>query len=314
MQKQPGILRYLQKCVTDKERKESSDNDSKKMSPTSSHLKSDENVENEAEDISSTLEKTDNESSSKVAAKESIKVAEHGEDDYENKLVNQACELYNSLSSSESSSSPSVTHDAALHVYRSIVENYIRYTGPIFHMPNHIRLGQEFGLHFFEPRYRLLIAEVMEGWPSAQRGGPITADSNGNFPSFIYAYHNDLDPKSRAMIVQVRQVHIHNGGRADVLLVPVAHVQIEQVWVRPNTGRLHMATVVRLGKDESTKIEETAARRFHSSHRGLHADDGWDWDDREIEVGGVRGSIASVIAYLIAGHENRHFESNSDDE
>lgn len=208
-------------------------------------------------------------------------------------------------------------NNSALLVYRTIVNNYIRFTGPVFHMPNYIRLGQEFGLHFFEPRYRLLIAEVMENWPSAKRGGPITADANGNFPSFIYANHNRLEPPSRAMIVQVKQVHIHEGGRADVLLLPVAHVQMERVWERPNTGRLYMATVIRLGKEESSRIEDVIARRLHLSQRLLPMADpnGWDWDDSDVENGeGIRGSIASVIAYLVAGHHHHDFEANDNEE
>merc|ERR1712071_743661 len=98
---------------------------------------------------------------------------------------------------------------------------------------------------------------------------------------------------------------------------PVAHVQMERVWERPNTGRLYMATVIRLGKEESSRIEDVIARRLHLSQRLLPMADpnGWDWDDSDVENGeGIRGSIASVIAYLVAGHHHHDFEANDNEE
>lgn len=182
-------------------------------------------------------------------------------------------------------------------VYHSVVQNYIRFTAPVFYMRQNMRLGEEFGLHFFEPRYRLLIAEVMENWPSAIRGEPIVADKYGNFPSFIYVNYNSVAPSSRAFIVHVRQCYIHPGGRADVLLMPVAHVQLEHIWDRPNSGRLYMARAVRLGKAESQRTEDAFNRRFVTSRSALHMPEEWISSQSEI----LRGGLASIITYLVAG-------------
>ena len=177
------------------------------------------------------------------SAYDRIILPQYGDPDYEKDLIIQACQLVSELSSLESSGVIIDQHSLQLKkapayiIYRNVVNKYIRFTAPVFHMPNYIRLGHEFRLHFFEPRYRLLIAEVMQNWPeSSKSGGAITADRNGKFPSFIHANNNHLTAKSQALIVHVRQAHIHPSGRADVLLVPVAHVQIEKVWIRPNTG------------------------------------------------------------------------------
>merc|ERR1712150_50376 len=69
-----------------------------------------------------------------------------------------------------------------------IITNFVRIKSPLFYMPGITQLGKRFGLHFFEPRYRLLIAEVMAPFPaSARTGHPISANSSGSFPIFIYA-------------------------------------------------------------------------------------------------------------------------------
>jgi len=104
-------------------------------------------------------------------------------------------------------------HDAPLSenedckaLFRRIVDGYIKFSGPVFYMTGRVRIGQAFGLHFFEPRYRLLIQEVMADWPPEARQGSAIAAHNGRFPTFIYANVSPLAPTTPACLVQVSQV------------------------------------------------------------------------------------------------------------
>ena len=79
-------------------------------------------------------------------------------------------------------------------------------------------LGEPYELHFFEPRYRLLIAEVMKGYPeSAKSGGRIQ-----NPPIFVHANRGPLAPTTPATLVEVVRCEIFPDGRADVVLMPKA--------------------------------------------------------------------------------------------
>jgi len=142
-------------------------------------------------------------------------------------------------------------------VFRHILLSFFK--KPIFYMPGHVRLGQGFGLHFFEPRYRLLISDVMEPYPEFTRQGkPITADTlDGykSFPSFIYAFQEPLKPMSHACLVQVKQCVIHPDKTADVYLEPTAYVKVLKIWERPESGRLFYAQFNYIGKKEREELE-----------------------------------------------------------
>eukprot|EP00586_Coscinodiscus_wailesii_P019512 CAMPEP_0172504622 /NCGR_PEP_ID=MMETSP1066-20121228/180404_1 /TAXON_ID=671091 /ORGANISM="Coscinodiscus wailesii, Strain CCMP2513" /LENGTH=210 /DNA_ID=CAMNT_0013280895 /DNA_START=575 /DNA_END=1207 /DNA_ORIENTATION=- len=188
-------------------------------------------------------------------------------------------------------------------------------------MPGEARLNVEFGLHFFEPRYRLLIAEIMRPYPEdTKRGHPLSSSNdNGSRdegPVFIYANHAPLAPESPACLVRVKQCFIHPNGRADVFLVPVAYVWLESVWERENTGGLCYATILRMGEKETQMLEEEVEmmrerrRRFFDERR-LEVNDG-----DQVAPGdgaGIRGSIHSIIQYLISRHEDAMDASNHDE-
>ena len=95
--------------------------------------------------------------------------------------------------------------------------------------------------------------------PHHKTGVLLAPSSRGNVPQFIYANQAPLAPRSRACIVQVRQCRIYENGTADVLLDPMAHVWLEQIRVRPNTGGLYEASVIRMGSADSRAVEEHAS-------------------------------------------------------
>lgn len=173
-------------------------------------------------------------------------------------------------------------------IYRSIVTKHLRYQGPVFIMGSSVRLGSPYGLHFFEPRYRVLISEVMQRWPvSARRGERIHPLLPGiypptshrvvdddiklsilnvlenkesllnvyHMPTFIHA-HRNLQANNPAAIVQVQICAIAPNGSADVLLKPIAYIKIERIWERESgTGGLYEAQGLRMSEEESTRYE-----------------------------------------------------------
>ena len=172
-------------------------------------------------------------------------------------------------------------------IYRSILQHHIRYQAPVFYMPTSVRLGVEYGLHFFEPRYRILISEVMSGYPvSARRGQrihpmiPGVYPTNGhirdeaikvqllNFletneslihqyqvPTFIHAHQSPLAPNTPATIVQVTYCQISPDGRADVMLNPIAYIWLQSIWERPGTGGLFEARGLRMETEVGKRYE-----------------------------------------------------------
>lgn len=191
-------------------------------------------------------------------------------------------------------------------IFRNVLDTYIRITGPVFYMTGLVRIGHAFGLHFFEPRYRILIAEVMRNWPEeARQGAPIAADQNGLFPVFIYAHMAPLAPTTPACLVRVQSCNIHADGSADVMLVPVAYVWLERVWERRGAGRLCNATCIRMGRDQAREMEGANAPHGHAgfesdilrylaqngglenpSHRAMHAILSYILNDRTVVVNG----------------------------
>ena len=128
-----------------------------------------------------------------------------------------------------------------------VLQNYIKYTGPLFQTSGRVEVGKCIQLHFFEPRYRTMIAEVMEPFPdSFKRGNMIDPNhtdanivkdvNNGQFkfPSFLYA-NNSLKRRKIIYIVHVQRCLIHGDGRADVILKFECPARIEEVWVRPES-------------------------------------------------------------------------------
>mmetsp|Transcript_47568 Transcript_47568/g.101075 ORF Transcript_47568/g.101075 Transcript_47568/m.101075 type:complete len:410 (+) Transcript_47568:154-1383(+) len=175
-------------------------------------------------------------------------------------------------------------------LYQSVLLGHMRYQAPVFYMPSAVRLGSTYGLHFFEPRYRVLMSEVMASYPvSARRGQPISpmvpglfppqrshgqvmADDmkafildlleknesmlrNYQLPSFIHAHQSPLRRNTPATIVQVQQCVIQPDGSADVFLEPLSYIWLEEIWERPGTGGLFEARGIRMGKDASESYE-----------------------------------------------------------
>jgi len=120
-------------------------------------------------------------------------------------------------------------------------------TSPLFQMPGTVHLGSRFALHFFEPRFRLLIAEVMAPFPpTARQGKAISPKSSGALPTFIYANCRHLQKGATVTIVRVINCYIFPDGTADVILEALTYAKIYQVWERPNSRGLCEASAFKL--------------------------------------------------------------------
>ena len=138
-------------------------------------------------------------------------------------------------------------------LYRLVLNTTIRITGPVFCMYHPVKLGEPYGLHFFEPRYRRLIADVMAPFPDqARQGGAIECEPGQSPPVFIHVHGQPVTRSAPACLVQVIRCRIYPGdGRADVFLLPIAFLRIETIWERPHTGHLFYARCIRVSRRET---------------------------------------------------------------
>ena len=119
--------------------------------------------------------------------------------------------------------------------------------------PCQISLGEVYGLHLFEPRYRLMIRDLIENCDNpdeARRGGPIRprrVDGVTTPPLFVHACRGPrLGNGEMACLVQLVWCHVYEYGTADVRLLPVAWVRLDKIWVRPSSGHLFYAKANRI--------------------------------------------------------------------
>lgn len=83
---------------------------------------------------------------------------------------------------------------------------------PCFCMPAHLRLAEPIGIHFFEPRYRRLIALAMRG------------DRR-----FLWAAGR-LAVGQRLYLCEAHNVRTYPDGRADLHVLPVLECAVRRAW------------------------------------------------------------------------------------
>jgi hypothetical protein len=145
-------------------------------------------------------------------------------------------------------------------LYRKVFTNHIFFDAPVFIMPSPVTMGESYGLHLFEPRYRIMVRDLMRQCANpeeAASGGTIdigtSVDGVLTPPLLIHAcLGSRLAPGEMACLVQIEMCHTYEYGTADVVLVPVAWVQLDRIWVRPNAGHLFYAKAFRLPQNNTT--------------------------------------------------------------
>jgi hypothetical protein len=142
-------------------------------------------------------------------------------------------------------------------IYRNVVSKHIRQVLPVFYMPGHILLGGSYRLHMFEPRYRLLVAELLKGYPEEARQGGNTASGDRPAPIFIHANRQPLGPDNPACLVQLIRCNVSpRDGTVDAMLLPIAYVWLEKIWVRSKSGNLHYAQCIRMGQKATREMHK----------------------------------------------------------
>lgn len=138
-------------------------------------------------------------------------------------------------------------------IYKTILTSHIRSVYPIFIMPCQLRLGEMYGLHLFEPRYRTMVRDLLDSCGNPQeagRGGQILdgmRDGVRQPPLLVHAcLGSTLGPGEMACLVQLVWCRTYEYGTADVQLFPVAWVRLDKVWVRPSSGHLYYAKATRV--------------------------------------------------------------------
>merc|ERR1711957_634846 len=60
-------------------------------------------------------------------------------------------------------------------IYKKVLTSHIYFEAQVFMMPCHLQIGETYSLHLFEPRYRVMIHELISGCenPDEARNGAI---------------------------------------------------------------------------------------------------------------------------------------------
>jgi hypothetical protein len=152
-------------------------------------------------------------------------------------------------------------------IYRKVLTSHIYFDAPVFMMPCHLQIGELYGLHLFEPRYRVMVHDLIMGCENpmeAANGGKIRIGrQDGVFqpPLFIHACLGRAAPGELACLVQLVWCQIYEHGSADVRLLPVSWVKLDRIWIRRNAGNLFYSKAWRLPPHSV---------RSHGSARGIH--------------------------------------------
>lgn len=138
-------------------------------------------------------------------------------------------------------------------IYKKIVARHLKFEAPMFLMPFHVTLGEMYGLHLFEPRYRIMVRDLINacGNPSEARTGqpilPGQSDGMLEPPQLIhFCLPQHLRPGAMACLVQVVWCRTYEFETADVQLMPIAWVRLDRIWCREDQGDLYYCKATRV--------------------------------------------------------------------
>lgn len=121
------------------------------------------------------------------------------------------------------------------NLYQNILNEELRVRLPVFLMPmNDVERTPNltYQLHFFEPRYRLMMAELMQGL------GEAPGDDG---PVFLHIIDMQGPNAKAAALVRVVRCQFARDGRCLVELKVIGRVRVQRCWVRPQSHSLYYA-------------------------------------------------------------------------
>ena len=136
--------------------------------------------------------------------------------------------------------------DSARTMYFMVLKDVAYMTLPVFHMrcPT-VQKGIYMNLTFFEPRYRMLIREAMEGRKPFEFHGRLLNEPR---PKFLFAHTRSLENGSSAYLVEIIRCRMMEDGRARIMIHPIKKVKLDTVFARPAVHNgLHDARIKRFG-------------------------------------------------------------------
>jgi hypothetical protein len=141
---------------------------------------------------------------------------------------------------------------------------------PIFAMRMNVELGERIHLHFFEPRYRLLINEVMRGRPIDELN--MSQPTSHPRPRFLLACAGNF---KAAVVVEVEYCRIYVDGRADVVLIPISWEALQDTQIRRDSGNLWEANIVRFPKRSRLPVFYTTSLSNLQDRASFWAREAW---------------------------------------
>jgi len=111
------------------------------------------------------------------------------------------------------------------------------FSGMLFHTRNAAppRIGVNYSLNIYEPRYRQLIGELLSARPEYSVGKVWDSSAHDCAPSsrprFLYSYGVDGLPYSGdpVLVVELTKCNIHSDGRLYITIVPIFHARLSLV-------------------------------------------------------------------------------------
>ena len=131
-------------------------------------------------------------------------------------------------------------------LYRRLYDEEIAFTGPVFVMGmDEEDIPETYSLYLFEPRYRLMVEQLLNTHEEWQRKANSGEDVGPYPPLYFLHAHRGLGSHHGqpcvALLVQIVRCMGMPTGHYDVTLQVDALVRLERFWVEPNTGHLYHA-------------------------------------------------------------------------
>lgn len=171
-------------------------------------------------------------------------------------------------------------------------------TYPVFYMDPGTEAGAEVALHFFEPRYRILINRA---WKSDKHfiycaAAPFAAVADGSAFKLSDADGAYLPPKEACVLVKIDDVSFYEDGRADMQGHGVKEVEIRKIFLEAGTGGLFLASISSPCQRTSASGSLSATLSDLPRH---HTDDGF--------MGALMHEALAFVGWLLR-HRSGGFE------
>jgi hypothetical protein len=154
-----------------------------------------------------------------------------------------------------------IPHYKAL--YETVVNQYLRFKGPVVYMPGQVAMGQDYELQFVEYGDRVMIAEILK-----KTNNNNTASSSTSPPPvyFIHANRSPLEPTIPAVLVKILHCEMLPNGSVHVQVHPVHYIWLERIWIerrKENDGLpLFYAQSLKMGRhvtDQMNRLQRQEA-------------------------------------------------------